>query len=1336
VSVRGLLFFVVAIAVGAGVGIGGYWVYDTYFLSPTRALQKAQEKFEKAEAAYANDPAAAGPLYQDVVAQLDRLGERAKPDDLAVNVPAYLLRAKTMWQLGRVTEAREKKEGSSKESKDERLGYYNAALHIYQDMLANYDKDNIDAGSFLLEHFMRADDLGRAELYAEVVARYQLKEDEQPTKEGNARQATAHYLLADRAMRPPNPKPDEALAHLRAIAALPAPKDAGNEKRWRELGLEVRALKMRLDMANKQAAEGGVAPKGVVRENLVDELNATIDVGIAKAQKDLLTTVKGTDVPLLTWLNATNIRGLLDFFTTSIAASTTKAQIVERTDLFLTVCDQLVKVEQPPTATVKALGSHLAELPGVVEKPAVELKKPGLRLLAADWAPLEGRLRAVIGRAEAVRVPVEPDVWLELARKANRERRWADAGESAKKGLELARKLNKGADHASVRNLHREAAWSLFAQNKVTAAEEHLAVVRKEPGLARTAFLIDGLTAVREGRLEIGVKNLLTAQQDPQYARSLRPILGLARAYQGLGMYERALDMLAKLDSAYEKYDQLSDEERTFAAEFFPSADAVVLEAMRCRLALNQIDAALLLAKRLEQRPLAAAARLLLVNHYIAVGRAELSKGNPLDARDAFDAAWKELKAAPDAQRGAPAFVWAEAQLLASQPDRSRPSDAQASVGVPKVGPTNVEKAEQLLKDYVGKRRDFDSHLVWLRWLESRKRLDEANDVLADMVKHFPDRAKEIEACRARLALVRAREGEIGELVAALRRPGEEPSSDVLQLLYLTSQDGGGSRLGTAVGAAIGAQDGAVLLNLWNGTKAQHAGRYEDAARAYGRALSPSRYQAEAQIGLLTSLLAYAAKDSPTSAARVIDVLRADNPTDPVLLLAYAEMARQRDRIQGRDSMENALALLDRVLTPLNRRAVAADLLARGYYAAGRSDLARLEAARAVQLDAAYAPALALAARAATEAEDYQACLGYAEELERALYGTPAAKRTAPVVGAPLSVLDRPQPTLADATYWRAVAADHLGRKDEAKRAYQQLIDKHSALATGYLGLAGLRAQANDFRGALDDVQNWRAKDPKDAAGAAAEVRLLVQCDGKKEAEHAAEAFAGSSPAALVTVARAFADAKAYALAEAWGRRALQAAKNNKADVIAAQLVVGDACRAAGLSQEGDARKAAVDKALTAYKAVWELAPGNPAAGYPLAALQATDPDKAGAAYAVAQDLRKGVYSEQIVSGDRLTVEQLDILGQVYRASKHPGEAVTLLGEAVKQRYKREPRVLLQLALAYRDLNKPRDAMAVLTQAEIAALERADSAPADLKASWQAIADQAKAEMAKLDRKK
>src|SRR5262249_54939120 len=151
------------------------------------------------------------------------------------------------------------------------------------------------------------------------------------------------------------------------------------------------------------------------------------------------------------------------------------------------------------------------------------------------------------------------------------------------------------------------------------------------------------------------------------------------------------------------------------------------------------------------------------------------------------------------------------------------------------------------------------------------------------------------------------------------------------------------------------------------------------------------------------------------------------------------------------------------------------------------------EATRAAQLDPGYAPAPALAARAAAEIEDYQACLNYAEELERVLYGTPAAKRAGPVVGGPRSVLERPWPSTTDSQHWRAMAPEDVGRKEDARRIYQGLIDKQPALAIGYLGLAGLREQAKDVPGALVLIRQWRAKDPKDPAGAAAEVRLLAR---------------------------------------------------------------------------------------------------------------------------------------------------------------------------------------------------------------------------------------------------
>jgi predicted Zn-dependent protease len=554
----------------------------------------------------------------------------------------------------------------------------------------------------------------------------------------------------------------------------------------------------------------------------------------------------------------------------------------------------------------------------------------------------------------------------------------------------------------------------------------------------------------------------------------------------------------------------------------------------------------------------------------------------------------------------------------------------------------------------------------------------------------------------------------------------------VLEVLYLTRQ------ADPTLEGLLGKHESNMLSYLWNGQRSQHAGQLADAARAYSRALLSSRFQAEAQLGLLTSLLALADKDTPKTAVELLNDILRDHGMDPAALLAYAEVNRRLDNLQGHDSMEAALAYLERLLAPAQQNAVAADLLARGYYAAGRADLARAEAARALQLNASYAPALALAARLAFEDGEYETCQRYAEDLERALYGMRSAKpvlgpvsRPSPAAG-PQSVVDRPQPTLMDGAYWRAVAADRLGHKEEARRIYQNLVTQHPNLAVGYLGLAGLSEQAKDLTGALHYAQQWRAQDAQDAAGAAAEVRLLAKAGKTDDAERVGKAYAEGNAAALVTVARAFAAAGAYDQAEAWARRAVQAARD-KADVVAAHLAVGDACKARALSKMGDARRADVDKALAAYKQVWTLMPGQSAAGYAMAYLQATErSNESEAAYAVAQDARTGRYSQRLLGGDRLTLEQLDVLAAVYRASKHAGDSVTLFREALK-RYPQEPMVHLHLGLAYRDQNMPRDAVATLTAAQTAALEKADAATdAAQKTHWQAVAEQAKAECEKL----
>jgi hypothetical protein len=134
-----------------------------------------------------------------------------------------------------------------------------------------------------------------------------------------------------------------------------------------------------------------------------------------------------------------------------------------------------------------------------------------------------------------------------------------------------------------------------------------------------------------------------------------------------------------------------------------------------------------------------------------------------------------------------------------------------------------------------------------------------------------------------------------------------------------------------------------------------------------------------------------------------------------------------------------------------------------------------------------------------------------------------------------------------------------------------------------------------------------------------------------------------------------------------------------------------------------------------------------------MAYLRAKERKEGDAAYQTAQDARKGRYSQKMLGGDRLSVNEVESLSEVYRATKHAGEAVMLLREAVK-RYPQEPEVYHQLGLAYRDQRMVRDAVLMLNQAQLSAQQKADAAKdADQKARWQAVADEARTEREKLE---
>jgi tetratricopeptide (TPR) repeat protein len=121
--------------------------------------------------------------------------------------------------------------------------------------------------------------------------------------------------------------------------------------------------------------------------------------------------------------------------------------------------------------------------------------------------------------------------------------------------------------------------------------------------------------------------------------------------------------------------------------------------------------------------------------------------------------------------------------------------------------------------------------------------------------------------------------------------------------------------------------------------------------------------------------------------------------------------------------------------------------------------------------------------------------------------------------------------------------------------------------------------------------------------------------------------------------------------------------------------------------------------------------------------------DQAEAAYAITQEALNDADSQKLLTGDRLSLDVLDILGEVYRATKHHDEAVALFTDAQK-RYPREPRVLLQLGqaeLASGELRLRREARQHLDRAHTMAREKAEQArDPERKTRWRALADRAR----------
>jgi tetratricopeptide (TPR) repeat protein len=422
---------------------------------------------------------------------------------------------------------------------------------------------------------------------------------------------------------------------------------------------------------------------------------------------------------------------------------------------------------------------------------------------------------------------------------------------------------------------------------------------------------------------------------------------------------------------------------------------------------------------------------------------------------------------------------------------------------------------------------------------------------------------------------------------------------------------------------------------------------------------------------------------------------------EPILLLVAASAAVRLDNLE---LMEKDLKALDELLKKQKQDpALVTYFLARNWLAAGRADRARKELVQALKTNPAHQPSLELAAQLARAEEDWKSCLRLSQSLAAV------------------------QPQSLEAGLWRAEALSHMGDTTEAQRIGRELAGRAPHQSAGYEAIIGALEQDRDYANALSWARRWRSAVPDDSAALRAVVRLTAlsgrATSGLVEGE-LKHMDPGHDFAMAWAAAQGFFDARAYPQAEQWASRALTLANQlpeagRRSLTLPVELFLGDTY----------ARMNQADKAIEVYQAIWQKNTGHFAAGTALARLLSQRPGQSEAAHAILEQLRRGRYSQRLITGDRLPLEFLDVLGVVCRDARHAKEAVTVLEEAA-ERYVDEPFIFLHLGRAYALRNRPQEAGQNLDKAARLAqkLARATNDP-ERKARWLALATEARQEL-------
>jgi Tfp pilus assembly protein PilF len=826
-----------------------------------------------------------------------------------------------------------------------------------------------------------------------------------------------------------------------------------------------------------------------------------------------------------------------------------------------------------------------------------------------------------------------------------------------------------------------------FKREEITP---HIQALRelKQPSVEPVVALLEGALAQREGRLEKARQNLEQVLSSGNSALTLRAQFALATLYLTTGQPDRALTALRAVDKAYQRFEQLSPLEKSWALAFLRNPrDVTALTVIADLEAAKQK-----LARFVKENPGVQPSRELIASYEkeFAKLRGKLPTPTPQDrlVRQALvayyattgfpDQSRQELAAFRKAYPDSADALRTEIAVLiqaARKPDAKNTDDLP-----PKLVDDVDGRIRQFIKDNP---QETSGRLLWVEWLLRTKRADKAVAYLEDPA-NFKD-GKDDRYNRA-LAVALLNKGDREGGLKVVRHLPRDAVTDVLLIQALASATD--KERDEALGAARPERSG--LLRCWEAELALSKGKYEEAVTSYLRATEFTQVRALAHQGLQRALFAMA-NSKPAQAREVAGRLLKDAPEEPALLLAYAyasllldDVGTPADNWDNVKSMAAALNQWEKVATKDAPRATGALTKAEYWLLANRPDRAGGEIDRASRLDPKNVTAAVLGVQVAVDSFDAEQ---WAEGRKH------------------LAVLKEVEPDAVRTPLLEAMLQQREGKTAEAIKSYERLLEKHPDSGEGYNRLVGLLEGEKQPQKARDLVRRWRKRLPDDIGAARAEVRQLAEDKQVEQAVKTAETFRDEQVQALQ---KKLADAKPPVGADraTWEKERLKAGRTLVDLEMARGLLQGRALDAGAkwlgrmLQEQPGLEGAEVmlgdiyvsrqewAKARDHYAAVLKEHKDNFVAANNLAWILATQLNDPETALAVVREACKGRYSGKPVPGDRLNPEVLDTAGVVYtklgKAQYYP--EMRDLFEGARRRYANDPRMFLYLGRAYAGL--------------------------------------------------